>query len=1179
MSFLTDIDLTKPLPEYKLVLCKLSEERMMTLNHYTELEYKAHFISIDELSFKIPFYRTGINGEQVENERYNAVKGDMLLLLNETKYFYIHYAKEVVSETGEIYKEVQAFSREYELSQKKVVGYSAPSRMLYDVNNVRDRLPTDKPGEPNSGLFQGFMNYVHTISSWRIRTIEPNLMQTRRALDFNDTNLLKAFQDVQAAFECVFKFDTKTKQIDIFQLERMGSDRGFRISDKNFLKSLEKTIKSDEIKTRLYLYGKAGVSIQSLNLVGKPYIDDLRFYKTTDYMSEALITALNNYENAKSAPVYQNQFALYLDKLNTDTALLGAADDQLTALITQKKILSEQLDILITSKNPHLPPAEMAISDAAIAGKRVAERAKEDQIEAQRNDMRIIRERMAVTRESVTQLGEDLDIANFISAPLLSELDSFIREETYKDEEYEDHSIDLLLEKGERMLNKISQPAIQFSVNVVDFLSLVEAQHTWPIFVLGDKVKLFHKELNFDYLVNLVGYVHKPVSKELTLNFSTGAAMDDDSIYLRDLLDELKNTSTAVDFSKYKWDKAERAETEITKYIDGNLNLAKQALILAENQEIAMDERGYWGTKVDPVTGVKSPYQLRMTNDLIAMTKNDWEDIDVAISPEYGINATMLNGKIGNFAYINADQVRAGMLISADSSTWINLDDGSFNFKNSLTWDPVAKELLVLDGKITGGSLDIGNGTFTVSETGAVTASDMTIVGGQLNINNLFTVDRDGKVVASDITIDGGQFNINDVFVVDSDGRVTASDIRIEGGELNINDVFIVDKWGAVTASDMNILGGELNINDLFSVDRDGGVIASNITILGGMLDINGMFLVDEDGKVTASDITITGGELNINDTFTVDVEGNCTAKSFTLLNEEHSTAVLDEYGIDPRFVKGFKNFVYNSSFERFDAMTKKPHYWTGGKFTSQSSFDETGSLELAPGEMTEQEKGDSNTFMPRVDPEWWGSTQGRVSFMKKGGPIQVQLFHEADFSPLVLTNEEGESSTAYNTGSSDNWQHGRYTFSFVVAKPGRIWMRFTSMSSSPLWLDAVQLEPDFNKKYPSFYSHGPYSRGPSDGAMSNTWFEYINIPYQSSVAVVFNKQYSAPPTVNVSLMRNLNAVNAGASFGNINASANVDLTIANVEGQMVYTGCVITWGGSPSGSNLFASIQIIGRA
>jgi hypothetical protein len=293
----------------------------------------------------------------------------------------------------------------------------------------------------------------------------------------------------------------------------------------------------------------------------------------------------------------------------------------------------------------------------------------------------------------------------------------------------------------------------------------------------------------------------------------------------------------------------------------------------------------------------------------------------------------------------------------------------------------------------------------------------------------------------------------------------------------------------------------------------------------------------------------------------------------------ENNQLMLDEYGIDPRFIKAFNNMVWNSSFERFDSTTKIPQYWSGGEATASSSFDNTHSMKINVGQMSEQTQSIGN-YTPRPDPAWWDNKRTRVSFFKKGGDVQVQVFSEFDFSPFALTDEDGTTQTFYNTGPSSNWEDGRYTFSFEPTKSGRVWIRFSNIGGGAAYIDAVQMEPDFNGKYPSFYTNGAYSVSADEVPLSDTWLEYINVPYDEIISIQFNQRYTLPPTVTASLLRNINASNNGSAFGNHNISPNIDLIIEEQEEYLFYTGALITFGGSaPSSiSNGYISIQVVGR-
>ena len=102
----------------------------------------------------------------------------------------------------------------------------------------------------------------------------------------------------------------------------------------------------------------------------------------------------------------------------------------------------------------------------------------------------------------------------------LKELDKFIKVDIYNNSDYTENNIQELYDEGKKILGKASQPKIQFEVDVIDFLSLVECQHIWDKFTLGDIVTLEHRAIGFNYDVRLVGYEYSVDDNNLTLKFS-----------------------------------------------------------------------------------------------------------------------------------------------------------------------------------------------------------------------------------------------------------------------------------------------------------------------------------------------------------------------------------------------------------------------------------------------------------------------------------------------------------------------------------------------------------------------------------------------------------------------------------------------------------------------------------
>ena len=674
---LIDINPNIQLPEYKLVLYKLDETPLQELVNIINLEYKAFYIGIDELTFSIPKMRNDLHGRVVPNEIYDLVEGDFLIKVNDEQFFIIANVQEVSSDNG-TFKEVHAFSREYELRNKKLVDYEAVSRKLYDPLNSM-----------SEGIELGILNYIfnNITKAWTIGDYDVDVLTKYRSLSFPNSNLLEVFQTLQTTYNCIFKFDTINQTIDIIDFDdAVGQNKGLIISDENFITNLQKTINSDEIKTRLYLYGENNVSIQGVNITGKPYIDNFSFYKNDKYMSTALQAALDDYDAA--VQLWQPDLNNKLADKNAINAILENCSNSLNPIIDESsnEIAYAGLIKLNTDLSIKQTTIDVKVEEKSIKQATITNTTDEGLLTQLHNELVIIQDTLDVLENEKTFILENLNnlnmyiaslnaslltlnneietlqsnlvLSNFFTEDLLKELDRYIKVETYNDSAYSEDFIEELLAEGQKMLNRISAPNIQFNIDVVDFLQLIEAQHIWNKFILGDIVNLIHNEINFNYEVRLIGYTHNVDDYKLNLTFSNTNSVDDATLYLRDLLESLSTTAATIDFNKFKWEKANTLENSIAQYVDAKLEESRQNILSAVGQRHLFDDSGLWLYKRN-LDGSINDEQIRAINNTIALTDDNWASIKTAITPQ-GIVAENIYGKLGAFAQLYANQIIVG---------------------------------------------------------------------------------------------------------------------------------------------------------------------------------------------------------------------------------------------------------------------------------------------------------------------------------------------------------------------------------------------------------------------------------------------------------------------------------------------------------------------------------------
>lgn len=614
--------------EYILTLCKPNKEPVAELYSIDNFNYEANFPTTDEISFQVPLY-TICQGKKDRNKLWDLVKGDYLVHMQkrydqnivDEKYFVIVKPKEIDSD-GISKKEVLAYSLEHELNKKIIRGYNLPSRQLYSVTNQID----------DNGFQIGVLNYISTLTSWSIGNIDADLLTKFRSFNISELTVLGfLITEVQRAYGCVFIFDTVDKKINARKIETLGQNKGLYISEENYIKSINKEIDHDEIVTRLYVYGKDNLTINSLNPSGVSFVEDFSYYKTPEYMSQGLINALDNYNSLLQTK--QGEFNNYLNNISNLESQISAKELELFNLRAELSIIQDNIDTAIQNGNSLTSLNTQKTNKQTQINNKLAE------INSLNNQILNIYSNISALRETIKKEN------NFTSAQLV-ELDFYVREQTWSDSNYE--TVEDLWNEIPDIFRKINQPPLQFEIDSVDFLSILEFQRDWKKLILGDIVNIEYNKFNFYVQVRLVGYKHNKEDNTLKLVFSNRDSIDDATLYINDLTRNAILTSTSVNMSKYKWDKSEENASQINQIINSALDTAKNAVLAGKNQDIVINERGI------ALTDTTNPNeQLRIINNVLAMTKDNWNTSSLAITP-LGIVAERLLGKIllGNQLFI-----------------------------------------------------------------------------------------------------------------------------------------------------------------------------------------------------------------------------------------------------------------------------------------------------------------------------------------------------------------------------------------------------------------------------------------------------------------------------------------------------------------------------------------------
>lgn len=181
---------------------------------------------------------------------------------------------------------------------------------------------------------------------------------------------------------------------------------------------------------------------------------------------------------------------------------------------------------------------------------------------------------------------------------------------------------------------------------------------------------------------------------------------------------------------------------------------------------------------------------------------------------------------------------------------------------SQLVLDELVAKMLIADNAKISETLEAG--TIKV-------AGDISITSGSINITDngstSFIVDREGNVTANSVAITGGTFDINEgTFEVTNDGTMTAKNAYIEGEIIATSG----EIGGCIINKDGHLIVPSANVEGTFTADTIVGGTLSGLEIkIGPISGTNPQeynFEVDEQGNAKANSLTITGGSISIKD-------------------------------------------------------------------------------------------------------------------------------------------------------------------------------------------------------------------------------------------------------------------------------------------------------------------------
>lgn len=657
MNKLGDIDYNRKPLKADIFLCKPDKKTIEKISEACDLSYSTKLGTINEITFKIPTIlekdRVPITNPNIELIKHKYLF--KLLFNNQTEYFIFDESNKNYSDDE--YVEYQAFSLGYKLAYRNVRSWEAVSKNLSTM-----------------------IGEIIQFTNWKLGYVDSEFDLKFRSHEIASQTVLQSIIEIAEKFNALIKWDTVNMTINFYLPQNVGLDRGLRLKYGKYLESFNLSSTSEELTTRLKIYGKDSLTIRRLSPTGQVYLEDFSWYmypferdangniiKESDYMSNELCIALEDYKALLN--LLKGQFDTLTTNLKAQQDITQQLTQELSVLNTELTVIWDSIDVSNAAGLQSLPPHQVLINNK---DSKVAEvQAKNAQIVASKANETSIQSQIDTLRVQVL-------IENNLTPDQLLELDDYIHEHEYSNDSIVDEE-DLLLDGVEAFV-KFREPKINLTIDMVQFLSMIEHQNNWEKLNLGDTIRIIHERLSVDIKAKIIEINYNFESDDISLTIANEKEINDDLASFLSKLNDAGNTSTVVNMDKYKWNLALENNGAINDIINNKWNALKNAVQAGYQQNIEISERGIIVRDLS-----KPDTWLVIQNGHLAITNDGGNTWKHSITSE-GIVGERIYGKIISGVNL-AIEDESGIWITRGSRTTIYDRNGTEVMRLGLVTD------------------------------------------------------------------------------------------------------------------------------------------------------------------------------------------------------------------------------------------------------------------------------------------------------------------------------------------------------------------------------------------------------------------------------------------------------------------------------------------------------------
>lgn len=822
MSIRFNKDIFNNLVPPAFIFTKANNDRLHTLN-CTEKKYYFKFNSPDVIEFK-----TYMLTDNVKNPAYDSLVEGQFIEVEDIGRF-------IISDVS-----IESKSKEFECKDCKAIGIETMLGQkyleLFSINmgttESIDKVKFYNLANPNKSLLH---LALAKCPDWTIGHVDTSLMTIERCFEITRQDVYSFLtQDVATAFQCVFLFDTLHQRINIYSEDTVGNDTDIFVTYNNLLKSTNISSSIDDIKTCLTVTGADDLNLREVNM-GYDKIYMLDYFNSTEFMSKGLYGAYNKWikkwnDNISSYTSLLSQYQNYYNQINnltnkkmpTNPESTNWAEYGLVPLKEKLATYEQKQAVMIKAGQGNKDHKDYTKLYLPVFNAINSIKAQIKVVEKQLSSLKTQQSSIGTRMNNIIS---SIDMKNNFTSEQLKELNKFIREDELSSSNFvvtdtmtDSERMDMLkemLEFGQKELQKVSQPQLQFSAEMLNLFEMDEFKNCSVDFEPGNYINIIIRD---DYIIKARLLTidldfYRP--DDFSVTFGNMNKVKGKNIYtdMTKAVDTATSVATTVSFNSSNWNQANKEADNINKIIANGLIAAGESLRTSKS-DVTIDDRGIIISNTP-----ESEYpndRIFIGNSQMLFSDDAFKTIKTALGRvqytkkgvtynDFGLIAHLvLAGYIAG-SVIEGTEIYGGILqsinyIAKKMGTKIDLNKGTFEFNAN------NESKLTLDA----------NGLLTVK---GIIKAEKGWIGGQ----NAFIIE-DGKIYCKKNSLSS---TTNGVY------------IGTDGIALGANNVFKVTQQGIITAKSGEIGGAKISNNSIYSENRnwwinaDGSASFKNVHISG----------------------------------------------------------------------------------------------------------------------------------------------------------------------------------------------------------------------------------------------------------------------------------------------------------------------------------------------------------